>query len=182
MIKSFENQTPSIADTAYIDASAVVIGNVTIGDRSSVWPMVVIRGDVNTIKIGARCNLQDGVVIHVNHVGPFNPEGDAFTMGDDVTVGHRALLHGCDIGDRCLIGMAACIMDRVVIEPDVFVAAGSLVIPGTVLKSGYLWMGSPAKQVRELTDKEKEKILYSAEYYAKLGARYLIPSPLPGKG
>ncbi len=172
MIKSFENQTPKIAKSAYIDEQAVVIGDVTIGDRTSVWPMAVIRGDINTITIGARCSLQDGVVIHVNHAGPFNPEGDTVTIGDDVTVGHRAVLHGCEIQGRSLIGISACIMDRVVIEPDVFVGACSLVTPGTILKSGYLWLGAPARQVRELTDEEKEKILYSAEYYAKLGARH----------
>lgn len=172
MIRTFEGKTPQIAKTAHIDETALVIGDVTIGERSSVWPMAVIRGDINTVKIGARCSLQDGVVIHVNHTGPFNPEGDTVTLGDDVTVGHRAILHGCEINDACLIGMGACIMDRVVMESYVFVAAGSLVVPGSILKSGYLWMGSPARQVRALTDKEKEKIHYSAEYYAKLGSRY----------
>lgn len=172
MIRRFENQAPQIAETAFVDETAVIIGDVSIGDHSSIWPMTVIRADINKVTIGKRCSIQDGTVIHVNHVGPFNPEGDTVLVGDDVTVGHRALLHGCEIGDRCLIGMAAVVMDRVVIESDVFVAGGSLVTPNSVLKSGYLYMGAPARQVRELTEKEREKILYSAEYYAKLGQRH----------
>lgn len=172
MIQTFENQVPSIAETAFVDKTALVIGDVTIGEGSSIWPMTVIRGDINTVKIGKCCSLQDSTVIHVNHVGPFNPEGDTVVIGDDVTVGHRVLLHGCHIGDRCLIGMGSIIMDRVVIESDVFVAGGSLVAPSSVLESGFLYMGSPARQARELTDKERKKILYSAEYYAKLGQRH----------
>ncbi len=172
MIRTFEKHEPQISETAYIDETAIVIGDVSIGESSSVWPTTVIRGDVNTIKIGKRSNLQDGTIVHVNHAGPFNVKGDVTTIGNDVTVGHRALIHACQIGDRCLIGMGAIIMDGAVVESDVLVAGGSLVVPGTVLKSGYLWMGSPAKQIRELTDKEKEKILYSATYYAELGARH----------
>ena len=173
MIRCFENQEPKIAETAFVDEMALVIGDVTIGERCSVWPMAVIRGDINKVVIGKRCSIQDGTVIHVNHVGPFNPEGDTTTLGDDITVGHRALLHGCHIGDRCLIGMAAVIMDRAIVESDVFIAGGSLVTPRTVLKSGYLYMGAPARQVRKLTKQEKEKMLYSAEYYVELGQRHL---------
>lgn len=172
MIRAFENQVPEIDSSVFVDKTAVIIGNVSIGAESSIWPHVVIRGDINKVTIGKRCSLQDGTVIHVNHAGPFNPEGDPVVIGDDVTVGHRALLHACEIGDGCLIGMGAIVMDRVVIEPGVFVAAGSLVTPRKVLKSGYLWAGSPARQVRELTSTEKEKLVYSAEYYAKLGQRH----------
>ena len=174
MIRRFENQEPKIAKATFIDEAAVVIGDVTIAEGCSVWPMAVIRGDINKVIIGQRCSIQDGTIIHVNHASPFNPEGDTTVIGDDVTVGHRALLHGCHIGDRCLIGMAAVVMDRAVVESDVFVAGGSLVTPGMVLKSGYLYMGSPVRQIRQLTKKEKDHILYSAEYYAKLGQRHLL--------
>lgn len=176
MIRSFENQVPKIAEKVFIDETAIVIGNVTVEEGCSIWPMVVIRGDINAVTIGKRCSIQDATVIHVNHVGPFNPEGDETRIGNDVTVGHRALLHGCQIDDRCLIGMGAIVMDRAVIESDVLVAGGSVVTPGKVLKSGYLYMGSPARQIRELTKQEKEKILYSADYYAKLGQRHLSSS------
>lgn len=173
MIRAFENQAPQIAETVFIDETAVVIGDVRIDEGSSIWPMTVIRGDVNRVTIGKRCSIQDGTVIHVNHAGPFNKEGDPTVIGDDVTVGHQALLHACEIGDRCLIGMAAVIMDRAVVESDVLVAGGTLVTPGTVLKSGYLYMGSPARQVRALTKEEIDKIAYSAEYYAQLAQRHL---------
>lgn len=176
MIRKFENQAPKIAEKVFIDKSAVVLGDVHIDQGSSVWPMAVIRADVNKVTIGKRCSIQDGTVIHVNHIGPFNPKGDATSMGDDVTVGHRALLHGCQIGDRCLIGMAAVIMDRAIVESDVLVAGGSLVTPGMVLKKGYLYKGSPARIVRELTNKEKGNILYSAEYYVELAKRHINSS------
>lgn len=171
MIRRFENQTPKLAKTVYVDETAVVIGQVEIGDFSSIWPQTVVRGDVNRIVIGERTNIQDLSVIHVNHAGPFNESGEPTIIGNDVTIGHRVLLHACTIADRCLIGMGAIILDRVEIQSEVFVGAGSLVTPGSVLESGYLYLGAPAKRARKLTEKELAHIPYSAEYYAELAKR-----------
>jgi len=172
MIRTFENQSPQIAENVYIDQSAVIIGQVFLEEGSSVWPMTVLRGDVNAITIGRKSNLQDGVVIHVNHPSSFNQKGDDVVVGNQVTIGHRVLLHGCCIEGRSLIGMGSCLMDRVVVESGVLVAAGSLVTPGTILKSGYLWMGRPARQIRKLAQEELDRIDYSAEYYFQLAQRY----------
>lgn len=172
-IRAFEGSTPHIATSAYIDDKAVVIGQVTIGEDSSIWPMAVLRGDVNTITIGARTSIQDGTVIHVSHKAAFNPEGNPVWVGDDVTVGHQVTLHGCTIHHHCLIGIGSIIMDDVTVEPEVIVGAGSLVPPGKVLESGYLWLGNPAKKIRPLTDKEKAYFDYSAQHYLKLKNRHL---------
>ena len=161
-----------MAASSYIDEMAVVIGNVTIGEDSSIWPMTVLRGDVNTITIGDRTSIQDGSVLHVNHDADFNPGGDPVIVGSDVTVGHKVMLHGCTIRDRCLIGMCSTILDRVVIESNTMVAAGSLVSPGKTLEGGYLYMGAPARQVRKLTDAELAYMDYSAQHYAGLKERY----------
>ncbi|EDY87217.1 protein YrdA [gamma proteobacterium HTCC5015] len=168
----FEQHAPSVADDAYIDEAATVIGRVTLGDRVSVWPGAVIRGDVNWIAIGADSNVQDGAVLHVSREGPFKPEGAPLRIGQRVTVGHLAMLHGCTIGNDCLIGMNATVMDDVVIEAGTMVAAGALVTPGKHLKSGWLYAGSPAKAVRELKDSERDFIRYSAEHYTQLAQRY----------
>lgn len=167
-ITTFEGITPHISKTAFIDPSAVVIGDVEIGDDCSIWPMTVIRGDVNSIRIGQRTSIQDNSVTHATHAGPFNPKGFMTTVGNEVTIGHRVILHGCEVKDRCLIGMGAIIMDGAVIESHVIVGAGTLVPPNKVLESGYLWLGTPAKKVRKLTDREIEQISYSANYYVQL--------------
>ncbi|RFA31123.1 gamma carbonic anhydrase family protein [Alkalilimnicola ehrlichii] len=172
MIRDFERARPHIADTAYIDDSALVIGDVTIGEDASVWPTSVLRGDVNSITVGDRTNIQDGTVIHVTHDGPYSPGGIATIIGAGVTVGHRAVLHACTVEDYCLIGMGAIIMDGVLIQREVMVAAGSLVPPGKELESGYLYVGSPAKRLRALTAAEREQLHYSAEHYVKLKNRY----------
>ena len=138
-----------------------------MGDDCSVWPMTVIRGDVNHIRIGNRSNIQDGSILHVTHASA-NNDGYALTIGDDVTAGHQVILHGCTIEDRVLIGMGATIMDGAVIQSDVVLGAGSLVAPGKVLESGYLYLGSPAKRVRALTDAERAFFTYSAGNYVKL--------------
>jgi carbonic anhydrase/acetyltransferase-like protein (isoleucine patch superfamily) len=135
--------------------------------------MTVIRGDVNEIEIGARTNVQDGSVLHVTHDGPYSPGGRPLVVGDDVTVGHAVTLHACTIGDRCLIGMNSCILDGAVLEPDVMLAAGSLVSPGKRLESGALYRGSPARRARDLTEKELEMLRYSAAHYVRLKDRYL---------
>ena len=167
-IRDFQSKSPEIASSAYIDEAALVIGDVSIGADSSVWPMTVIRGDVHSIKIGERTNIQDASVCHVTHDGEYSPGGFPLTVGDDCTVGHRVLLHACTVGDLCLIGMAATIMDGAVVEDKVIVGAGSLVPTGKTLKSGYLYVGSPVKRVRELNEKEIAFLKYSAEHYSKL--------------
>jgi carbonic anhydrase/acetyltransferase-like protein (isoleucine patch superfamily) len=159
----------------YVDESAAVIGRVVLKDDASVWPLAVVRGDVNFIEIGARTNIQDGCVLHVVHDGPFRPGGLPLVIGDDVTVGHKAMLHGARIGHRCLVGMGAVVLDGAVIEDEVIVAAGSVVPPGRHLASHGLYLGSPAKRVRELTDAEISSLLYSARHYVKIKDSYREP-------
>lgn len=172
-LRTFESFTPIVATSAFVDTTAVVIGQVSIGEDSSIWPMSVVRGDIHIIRIGDRSNIQDGTVIHVTHDGPFNPGGFSTTIGDDVTVGHKVMLHGCTIGDRVLIGMGAIVMDGVIVESDVVVGGGSLVPPGKRLESGYLYVGSPVKQIRKLSDAELQYFRYSASKYVELKDRYL---------
>ena len=157
---------------AWLDPMCLVIGDVHIGADSSIWPGAVIRGDIHRIRIGRETNIQDGAVLHISHDGPFMPGGSPLTVGDRVTVGHKAVLHGCEIQDNCLIGMGAIIMDKAVVESGVMVGAGSLVPPGKTLASGFLYTGSPARQVRPLSDREKEYLAYSAAYYVKLARRH----------
>nr|WP_272492547.1 gamma carbonic anhydrase family protein [Pseudomonas sp. TMW22091] len=162
-----------MGERVFVDRSAVVIGDVEIGSDSSVWPLTVIRGDMHRIRIGARTSVQDGCVLHITHAGPFNPEGFPLWIGDDVTIAHKVMLHGCTVGSRILIGMGSIVMDGAVIEDDVIVGAGSLVPPGKRLVSGFLYVGSPAKQVRALSDKEKAFFTYSAGNYVKLKDQHL---------
>ena len=170
--RSLGQSTPDIALSAYIDASAQVIGDVSIGGDSSVWPQAVIRADIHRIRIGQRTNIQDGSVLHVTHDSDYAPGGFALEIGNDVTVGHGAILHGCTIGDCCLVGMGSLVMDGSELENEVMLAAGSLVTPGKVLKSGYLWVGRPARQSRELTSRERDYLGYAAQHYVSLKSRY----------
>lgn len=172
-IRPFQHHTPALGERVFVDRSAVVIGDVEIGSDSSVWPLTVIRGDMHRIRIGARTSVQDGCVLHITHAGPFNPEGFPLLIGDDVTIAHKVMLHGCTVGSRILIGMGSIVMDGAVIEDDVIVGAGSLVPPGKRLVSGFLYVGSPAKQVRALSDKEKAFFTYSAGNYVKLKDQHL---------
>lgn len=176
-ISSYRGINPSLGARVYIDPSAVVIGKVTIGDDSSVWPTAVIRGDVNTITVGARTSIQDGSVLHVTHDGPYRPGGRALIVGSDVTVGHRVTLHACTIGNACLIGMGSILLDDVIVEDGVMIGAGALVSPGKRLESGGLYVGSPAKRVRELKQSEIEFLTYSAAHYVKVKDEYLAPRP-----
>jgi carbonic anhydrase/acetyltransferase-like protein (isoleucine patch superfamily) len=171
-IRPFRGLFPRIAEGVYVDDAALVIGDVSIGRDSSLWPQVVARGDINRIAIGARTNVQDGAVLHVSHAGPFNPEGAALVIGDDVTIGHRAVLHGCTVGDRCLIGMGAIVLDRAVLAPQVMVGAGALVTGGQVLDSGFLYLGQPARRVRPLTERELAYLDYAAAHYVELARHY----------
>ena len=171
-IRKFENFTPEIDATAFIDETAVVTGDVKIGADSSVWPMCSIRGDIHSIRIGERTNIQDGSVLHVTHDSEYAPGGHALEIGNDVTVGHNVVLHACTIEDECLIGMGAIVLDGAVVQRGAMVGAGSLVPPGKVLDSGYLWLGSPVKRARELSDKEKAFFKYSARHYVELKDRH----------
>jgi len=173
-IRSHAGMHPKIATGVYIDPDAVVIGDVEIGEGSSVWPMTVIRGDIHRIRIGQRTSVQDGSVLHVTHAGPYNPDGFPLIIGDDVTIGHKAMLHGCTLGSRILIGMAAVIMDGAVVGDDVIIAAGTLVPPGKVLESGYLYKGSPVQRSRALTDEELKFFNYTSSRYVDLAAAYLV--------
>lgn len=167
MIKSFKNTMPKIEASAFLAENAVIIGDCEIGDESSIWYNCVLRGDVNDIKIGKRSNIQDGTVIHVSSTT------QGTYIGDDVTVGHMALLHACTIGDRAFIGMQACVMDDAIVEEEAMVAAGALVTPGKRIPSRQLWGGRPAKFMRHLTEEEIEFLRVSASRYVRLSREYL---------
>jgi carbonic anhydrase/acetyltransferase-like protein (isoleucine patch superfamily) len=172
-IRKYQNHIPVLAERAFVDHSAVVIGDVEIGADSSIWPLTVIRGDMHHIRIGARTSIQDGCVLHISHAGPFNPDGFPLLIGDEVTIAHKVMLHGCTVGNRILIGMGSIVMDGAVVEDEVIIGAGSLVPPGKRLESGFLYVGSPVKQVRALTDKERSFFSYSASNYVKLKDQHL---------
>ena len=172
MIRSFRGVSPRIGANSYIDESAVVIGDVEMGENCSVWPLTVIRGDINKIRIGDDTNIQDGSVLHVTHEGPFSPEGAVLHIGSQVTVGHKVLLHGCRIGNRCLIGMGSIVTDNAVVEDGVMIGSGSLVPPNKVLESGFLYLGNPVVKKRPLSDSEVEFLDYVANHYVLLKQSY----------
>lgn len=172
MIREFEGRSPVLGPGAYVDPMALVVGDVTLGADASVWPMAVVRGDVNAIRIGARSNVQDGSVLHVTHDGPYTPGGAPLAIGEEVTIGHGVILHACTVGNRCLIGMGARVLDRAVLEDQVYLAAGALVPPGKRLRSGWLYRGAPAQPVRELSADEIESLAYSAAHYVRLKNRH----------
>jgi carbonic anhydrase/acetyltransferase-like protein (isoleucine patch superfamily) len=144
--------------------------------------MAVIRGDVHTITIGQRTSVQDGCVLHVTHDGPYSRGGQPLAVGNDVTIGHRAVLHGCRIGNRCLIGMGAVILDGVEVEDDVLLAAGSVVPPGKRLTSGTLWRGNPLQRARDLTSTEIAMLKYSAEHYVRIKEQHRLAADASGAG
>jgi carbonic anhydrase/acetyltransferase-like protein (isoleucine patch superfamily) len=172
-IRQFEQHAPQLGQRVYVDETALVLGDVHIGDDSSIWPFTSVRGDVNRIQIGARTNIQDNCTIHVTHPSRKNPDGFACIVGDDVTAGHQVVLHACRIASRCLIGMGSVIMDNAEIGEFTIIGAGSLVTQNTVLEGGYLWLGRPARRVRELGEEERAAILHSAEHYVELKNRHL---------
>lgn len=172
-VRKFNDKQPKIGKSVYIDDSAVVIGDVALGDDVSIWPTTVVRGDVESITIGDGTNVQDGSVLHVSHAGKYSAQGHPLTIGKSVTIGHRAVVHACTVGDCCLIGIGAIIMDDAVLEDYVMLGAGALVPPGKTLESGYLYVGAPAKQARALTESEKEFLEYSAQHYVHLKNEYL---------
>lgn len=172
-IQSFNGNQPQLGEGVLVDESARLIGDIHIGDDSSIWPFVAARGDMQTIRIGKRTSIQDNTVLHITHAGPFNPDGWPLTIGDDVTVGHSATLHGCTIGNRVLVGIGAIILDGAEIGDDVVIGAGTLVPPGKKLESGYLYVGSPCRQARPLKEKEFKFFGYSANNYVNLKNQYL---------
>jgi carbonic anhydrase/acetyltransferase-like protein (isoleucine patch superfamily) len=172
-IRTYKGVTPTLGSDVYVDPSAVLVGDIHLGDDASVWPLVAARGDVNIIRIGARSNIQDGSVLHVSRPSSKNPQGSPLLIGDDVTVGHKVMLHGCRLGNRILVGMGAIVMDDAIVEDDVIIGAGSLVPPGKVLESGYLYVGSPVKQARLLNEAERNFLQASAQNYVDLKNEYI---------
>ena len=175
-IRPWKGKRPSLGERVYIDPTSLVLGDVTLGDDCSVWPMAVIRGDMHRIRIGARTSVQDGCVLHITHASDFNPGGFPLTIGDDVTIGHKAILHGATLGSRILVGMGAIVMDGAEVEDEVIIAAGAVVTPGKRLESGYVYAGNPAKALRPLKEKEREFFPYTAGNYVRLKDEYLASS------
>ena len=172
-LRRYKDLFPKTGLRVMIDSSSVVIGDVRIADDVSIWPLVAIRGDVNYVEIGARTNIQDGSVLHVTHKSASKPEGNPLIIGEDVTVGHKVMLHGCTIGNRVLVGMGSILLDGVVVGDDVMIGAGSLVPQNKQLESGFLYFGNPVKQIRPLTEAEREGLKYSANNYVKWKDEYL---------
>ena len=174
-LRAYQGIHPTLGARVFVDECALVIGRVVLGDDASVWPFAVLRGDVNFIEIGARTNVQDGSVLHVVHDSAEVSGGLPLVIGDDVTVGHKAMLHAARIGHRCLIGMGAVVLDGAIIENEVIVAAGSVVPPGKRLTSHGLYLGNPAKRVRDLTEAERARLVSSARHYVKVKDSYRQP-------
>ena len=172
-LRPYLDTFPQLGERVYIDPACTVIGDVQLGDDVSIWPGTVIRGDVNFVRIGARSNIQDGTIIHVSHHSPYSKGAYPTLVGEDVTVGHGAILHACTIEDGCLIGMGASVLDGATVKKYGFVGAGSLVPPGKVVGEAELWIGNPARRVRKLDDKAIEGLLYSAAHYVKVKDDYL---------
>jgi carbonic anhydrase/acetyltransferase-like protein (isoleucine patch superfamily) len=165
-IITFEGTRPELGDSVYVAPGAHVIGDVVLGDEVSIWYNSVLRGDVNRIRVGARTNIQDLSMVHVDS------GGFPSIIGEGVTIGHKAIIHGATVGDNCLIGMGATLLNGAVVEDNAMVAAGALVTPGTVIPSGTLAMGSPAKPRRDLSDEEIESFRESAAHYIQTANRH----------
>ena len=174
MIRAFQNLSPKVAETAFIAETAVIIGDVEIGDQSSVWYNCVVRGDVNRIRIGARSNVQDLSMLHVTHKKNADDPGAPLIIGDDVTIGHSVTLHGCTLLNGCFIGMQAMVMDHAVVGEGALVGARAMVTEGTVIAPHTLWIGAPAKYKRDLTPKEVAWLQKSAGNYVKYSLQYII--------
>ena len=172
-LRSYKGIEPTIGKRVYIDITSVLVGDVSIGNDSSIWPLVAARGDVNHIHIGERTNIQDGSVLHVTHKNTENPNGYPLVIGNDVTIGHKVMLHGCTIENRVLVGMGTIVLDGVLIKEEVMIGAGSLIPPGKTLESGYLYVSSPVKQARPLNDNERAFLKKSADNYVQNKEDYL---------
>ena len=172
-IITFEGMTPKIGQKSWVHSSSTIIGDVELGEDVSIWPGVVIRADVNRVVIGDRTNIQDGSIIHVTNPGANPPDGYPTIIGNDVTVGHGAMLHGCTIGDGVLIGMRAILLDGSRVESHSILGAGALLAPGKVVRSGEVWVGAPARRIKVLSEEEIEGLYLSAKQYVTLKDRYL---------
>jgi carbonic anhydrase/acetyltransferase-like protein (isoleucine patch superfamily) len=170
------DKKPKIDASCFIHESSYIIGDVKIAEKVSVWPYSVLRGDVAPITIGKATNIQDGTIIHGTHAGPYTGSGHGTIIGNNVTVGHRCILHACTIEDNSFIGMNTTILDRAVIETGAMLGANSLVTSEQIITSGYLWLGQPARKIRKLTTKEKEYIKYSAKHYINVAENHTRPS------
>ena len=177
ILRPFRGLMPKVAESAFIAETAILIGDVEVGPGSSIWYGCILRGDGNKIRVGANTNIQDGTIVHVNH----DPEGDyretgggmPTHIGDNVTIGHQALIHACTLEDGAFVGMAAVVMDLAVVESGAMVGAGALVAPGKRVPTGELWVGRPARRVRDMTVAEKDLIPYIGAHYREMGALYL---------
>lgn len=165
------DKAPNLGEGVFIAPSAVVIGDVTLGDNVNIWYNATLRGDVERIQIGARTNIQDNAVGHVT------TDKHALIIGEDVTVGHGAILHGCTIHNKALIGMGAKVLDGAIIEDEAFVAAGALISPGKIVKSGWLWAGVPAKPIRQITSEERAYLGWSSTHYVELSVKHAQSLP-----
>jgi len=172
-IRKYKNVTPTFGKRCYIDDTSVLVGDINCGDDVSFWPFVAARGDVNKITIGHRTNVQDATVLHVTRKSKKNPDGFPLTIGDDVTIGHKCMLHGCTLGSRILVGMGAIIMDGVEVGDDIIIGAGALVPPNKKLEAGYLYVGNPCQQKRKLTEEEISFLAQSSLNYVALKNDYL---------
>jgi carbonic anhydrase/acetyltransferase-like protein (isoleucine patch superfamily) len=173
MIRTFQGIQPQIDPTAFVAETAVIIGDVKIGPQSSIWYNCVVRGDVNSIRIGHRSNVQDLSVLHVTHKQDANDPGAPLVIGDDVTVGHNVTLHGCTLQNGCFIGMQAVVMDRAVVGEGALVGARALVTEGTIIPPRTLWIGSPARYKRDLTPEESARLQQAATNYVEYALQYL---------
>jgi carbonic anhydrase/acetyltransferase-like protein (isoleucine patch superfamily) len=171
-VRPYLGNRPTLGAGAYVDPTALVIGDVVLGDQVSIWPMAVLRGDVNAIRIGHRSNVQDGSVLHVARPYKGNDTGWPLLIGEDVVLGHKVVVHGCTIGNRVLVGIGAIVLDGVVVEDDVMIGAGAVVTPGKRLESGGLYVGNPARRIRELTGAEIARVPIMAEWYVNLKQDY----------
>ena len=173
LLRPYNGVTPRLGRRVYVDPAATVIGDVTLGDDVSVWPGAVIRGDMHWIRVGDRSNVQDNAVLHITHASDYNPGGWPLSIGADVVIGHRAVLHGCTVADRVLVGIGSIVNDGAIIEEEVIIGAGCVVPPGKTLESGYVYVGNPYKPLRPITEEERKFFRYSPTNYMKLKDEYL---------
>lgn len=171
--RSFRGATPSLGTRVYIAATATVLGDVVLGNDVSVWPGASVRGDMHSIRVGSRSNVQDNVVLHITHPSDFNPGGFPLEIGEDVVIGHSAVVHGCKVGNRVLIGIGAIVNDGAVIDDEVMVGAGCVVPPGKHLETGFVYVGNPCRQLRPITEQERKFFTYSPAHYVELKNEYL---------
>ena len=174
-LQSYLDLRPSLGPGVYVHPTALVIGDVVLGEDASIWPMAVVRGDVNQIRIGARSNVQDGSVLHVTRPYPGSEAGWPLLIGEDVVIGHNVTVHGCTIGNRVLVGIGSIVLDGAVVEDDVMIGAGAVVTPGKRLESGGLYVGNPARRARDLTDVEIARVPIMAAWYVDLKKDYEQP-------